>query len=191
MGAASPHLVTNDGQWTRMLTSTLLHANPSHLFFNGLALFFAKYLEMEIGAAWYLAIFVLSALGGSALSTLLSASNQVSVGASGAILGLFAAQVVLAYFHFPEGATRTRLANMSWRILIPTLLTLQTAAGTISIDYGAHIGGALTGAIIGAGLSLIWPREGLRPAAQSFAWLINIGACAILVYGVLEMLSNL
>lgn len=59
-------------------------------------------LERLIGWRWFAALFCVSAIGGSAASLLISPDNILGVGASGGIIGLFAA-VIVASFYFPSG----------------------------------------------------------------------------------------
>lgn len=76
---------------------------------NGIALGLAGYaLEPLIGRAWFAALFVIGALCGSLASMFLNTGNIVSVGASGAVMALFAAMLMIAR-RFPPGETRMRL----------------------------------------------------------------------------------
>ena len=184
MGGVSRRLVLADGQWFRMLTAAFIHSSAAHLILNCLALFFGRALEKAVGSAWFLAIYLMAALGGSALSIVANSVSLLSVGASGAILGIFGAQVVIAYAHFPKGDERTRLAQTAWRVLIPTLAAFTGRGGGTRIDFAAHVGGALTGALAGYLLTLAWPPGRARPPAQSLAWLITGACCAVLVYAV-------
>ena len=90
-GGLSRTLVQS-GEWWRFFTAAFLHGDLVHLIMNGVALLLAGWtLEPLIGRAWLLALFVLGALGGSAMSFAWNDPNVVSVGASGAIMGLLAA----------------------------------------------------------------------------------------------------
>src|SRR5262245_36217348 len=93
-------LVVDLGQWYRMFSAPLLHVDAMHLLFNCYALFLAgAILESLVGRAWLAALFVVGGLGGALMSLALNPSNLVSVGASGAIMGLFAAILVLSYHY--------------------------------------------------------------------------------------------
>ncbi len=143
---------------TRLLTAPFLHANLAHILFNGTALLLAGWvLERLVGRVWFLAVFVTGASGGSLMSLAINPGNLTSVGASGAVMALFAAMLVLS-FRLPSGPLRTRAQVGSTRILIPSLLPLATTtAGAMQIDYGAHFGGALAGAGLGLLLLRTWP----------------------------------
>jgi rhomboid protease GluP len=151
------------GQWYRLLSAALLHVNPLHLLLNGVCLFIAgRVLETLIGRNWLIVVFAIGALGGSVASLLLNPPNVVSVGASGAIMALFAAIYVLS-FHYDAGPVRSQLQMRALNILIPSLLPLGASIGSGHIDIGAHMGGAITGTCLGLLLLRIWPRAELLP----------------------------
>ena len=94
--------VAND-QWYRLLTSAFLHEpglsgfGPAHIIFNMWALILVgPALERMLGRVRFLAVYLLSALGGSVLFYFFAAPAQPALGASGAIFGLFGAWFVLA-----------------------------------------------------------------------------------------------
>jgi rhomboid protease GluP len=147
-----------DGEWYRVVTATLLHGGVLHLALNAFALLLGGALvETMAGSAWMLVLYAVSALGGSALGLLVNAPNLVSVGASGAIMGLLAGALVTT-MRFPPGGERTNVQVQIGRFLIPSLLPLATSATGGKIDYAAHAGGAIAGAIVGGLLLAVWPR---------------------------------
>lgn len=76
------------GEIWRLITSTFIHANLFHIFFNMYALFMVgPLIEKYYGKIKYLIIYICSGIFGSLFSVVLS--NNLSVGASGAIFGLF------------------------------------------------------------------------------------------------------
>ncbi len=86
LGALNRHFVVQVHEWQRLLTSALLHADPTHLLGNSLALFWSGLvLERFIGRLWFGAFFVVGAVSGSIMSLLVNPTTLVSVGASGAI----------------------------------------------------------------------------------------------------------
>lgn len=171
-GALSHKLVFSDGEWFRLFTAPLLHANFPHILGNGVALVLGGWiLERLVGRLWFFAFFTVGALGGSLVSAAVNPVNQVSVGASGALMGMFAALFVSA-FRFPFGtAARTSLVLNSLRILVPSLLPFFPAAGGGRINYGAHVGGMLSGGIMALLLLMCWPEGAripqLRPVAAA------------------------
>ncbi|NJP99253.1 rhomboid family intramembrane serine protease [Streptomyces zingiberis] len=132
-----------DGEVYRLLTSAFLHQEPLHIAFNMLGLWWlGGPLEAALGRVRYLALYLLSALGGSALSYLLAAGNQPSLGASGAIFGLLGATVVLM-----------RRMNQDLRpVAILLALNLLITFTWTGIAWQAHIGGLVTGAAVAYGM---------------------------------------
>ena len=97
LGGLNGTLVLHDGEWYRLFSAPLLHGGMVHLGMNGLALLISGgLLERLVGRAWLLALFAIGALGGSLMSLAINPPTLVSVGASGAIMGLLAAGLVLS-----------------------------------------------------------------------------------------------
>jgi rhomboid protease GluP len=120
-------------------------------------------LEWVIGHAWFAAIYLFSAVCGSLASLVINQHNLIGVGASGAIMGLLAASVI-ASLHFAAGRTRTRLQVTAAQVLIPSLLPIWTTTRSgMLIDFGAHLGGAIGGALVAALMLLLWPRSSQSP----------------------------
>jgi membrane associated rhomboid family serine protease len=87
MGALNRTAVLSNGEWYRLFTAPLLHANLVHVVCNGLALLLGgTLLERLVGRLWFFAYFAVGALGGSLMSFAIAPANQVSVGASGALM---------------------------------------------------------------------------------------------------------
>jgi membrane associated rhomboid family serine protease len=127
------------GEWWRLLTSTLLHGSILHLLFNMYALYWlGPQLERSLGHVRFAALYLLSALGGSVASYWFSDLRTVSVGASGAIFGLITATIVIV---------REMRTDVSQLVV---LLGLNVVIGFLQagIDWRAHFGGAVTGAAI-------------------------------------------
>ncbi|NKF32344.1 rhomboid family intramembrane serine protease, partial [Pseudomonas sp. BGM005] len=111
----------------------------THLGFNCVSLWIAgRLFERLIGWRWFAGIFFASALGGSLASVWINDPHIVGVGASGGIVGLFAA-VVAASFRFRSTPIADSLRIGAAQILIPSLLPILSAAKEgESIDYAAH-----------------------------------------------------
>ena len=87
-----------DGEPYRLLTSGFLHAGFMHIAFNMIALFFlGRVLEPSIGTTRFLMVYFASLFAGSLGAILLSSNIAITVGASGAVFGLFAATFIIAY----------------------------------------------------------------------------------------------
>jgi rhomboid protease GluP len=169
LGAVSGQAVLTQGEWYRLFMAPLLHANLTHLIGNGIALFMAGYvLENLAGRAWLVALFVIGGLGGAAMSIAINPPTVTSVGASGAISALFAAGLISSFRMLP-GPTRWLVQGNFVCTVITSIIPQAASAGTMRIDYGAHIGGALVGAVCGLVLLCSWPVATRRPRFQAVA----------------------
>lgn len=180
-------LAVDQGEWLRIFSAPLLHASFEHLLLNCIALWIVGVrFERYVGSGWFAAVFAGSAIAGSLMSLAFNPPNLVSVGASGGIVGLFAA-TALASRHFPRGRMRTLMLKTAAQTLLPSLIPLATAPGGDKIDYASHFGGALGGAALGAALLALWPQALIRPRYGKAA---AIGAALYALIGVGEVISN-
>ncbi|ALJ18471.1 rhomboid family intramembrane serine protease [Microbacterium sp. No. 7] len=148
----------------RILTVTLVHAGIWHVALNMLAVWaLGRSLEPLLGPWRYLTLYVLSAMGGSALVALLNPGGWV-VGASGAVWGMLGAMFVIGR-HL--GANVTSIA-----ILLGLNLVITFLPGS-NISWQAHIGGGLVGALVG----LIFART--RRADQKRTQVVLLGAVGV------------
>ncbi|MEU3530586.1 rhomboid family intramembrane serine protease [Streptomyces murinus] len=155
------------GQYYRLLTSMFLHAGFTHLLFNMLSLWWiGGPLEAALGRARYLALYAVSGLAGSALTYLLAAPNAPSLGASGAIFGLFGATGVLM-----------RRLNYDMRPLFALLVInlIITFTPGFDIAWQAHVGGLVAGVVTGYAM-VHAPRRNRA--------LIQYGTCALVLVAV-------
>ena len=142
------------GQYWRLLTSCFLHIGFAHLFFNTLALWtFGGDLEKVYGPAKFVAIYLLSGIGGAAASY--QFSTQTSAGASGAIFGLIGLSLVFGIRH--RAIIPPRYKSRFGTGVIPLILynmMIGFRPGS-HIDNSAHLGGLACGVI----LALIVPVD--------------------------------
>ncbi|GGZ12208.1 rhomboid family intramembrane serine protease [Streptomyces poonensis] len=159
-----------EGQWYRLLTAMFLHGSYMHIAFNMLSLWWiGGPLEAALGRARYLALYLVSGLAGSALTYLLDEPNQPSLGASGAIFGLFGATAVLM---------RRLRYDMRPVIILLVINLIFTIGWHNTIAWEAHIGGLVGGVLIGYAM-VHAPRE--RRA------LVQYGACALVLAAVVVL----
>ena len=125
-------------------------------------------LENLAGRAWLLALFVLGGLGGTAMSVATNPATLVCVGASGAIMALFAAGLISSFRMLP-GPTRWLVQANFVGTVVTSIIPQAVSSGTMRIDYAAHIGGALAGAVCGLLLLCSWPTAARRPRFQTAA----------------------
>jgi membrane associated rhomboid family serine protease len=180
-GGVSRVLVVDNGQWFRLLTAVFLHHDVLHLVMNGIVLGLAGFLlELRIGRAWFLCLFVLGGLGGSLLSITLNPPQTNSVGASGAIMALIAAAFVLTFQQKKKVAERLHEQIGLLRLLIPALLP---SAASHHVDVAAHLGGAVTGAALAIVIMATWEKEPSRPRLRGLAMGMVIACLPILAVG--------
>ncbi|MFI8234150.1 rhomboid family intramembrane serine protease [Streptomyces sp. NPDC085900] len=159
------------GEWYRLLTGAFLHLPPTdgtfgilHIVMNMVSLWnIGRVVEMQLGRVRYLALYLLSALGGSVL-VLLIAPTTPTLGASGAIFGLGAAYYVMA---------RRLGADMDAvnRFMAGLLLWLVISAWLTS--WQGHLGGLLAGGVVTLAYAYA-PRDSRRT-------LVQVGACLALL----------
>ncbi|MFD7260065.1 rhomboid family intramembrane serine protease [Streptomyces sp. NPDC059874] len=154
------------GEYHRLLTSVFLHVEWWHLVGNMIGLWFiGGPLEAALGRARYLAVYLLSGLGGSALVYLLTPPNTPTLGASGAIFGLLGATVVLVR------RLRYEMRPVIVMVVLMLVLTFVPLGGALSVSWQAHVGGLITGGLLGLGM--------LRPSTGRNRTLIQWGTCAV------------
>ncbi|MGX2995988.1 rhomboid family intramembrane serine protease [Streptomyces sp. JNUCC 64] len=149
-----------DGQWYRLVTSMFAHQEVWHIAFNMLSLWWlGGPLEEAFGRTRYLALYFISGLAGGALTYVLVDPVSASLGASGAIYGLFGATAVLV-----------KRLNYDMRPVIALLVINMIFTFSMSgIAWQAHVGGLIAGLAIAYGM-VHAPRE--RRA------LVQWGTCA-------------
>ncbi|MFF3336718.1 rhomboid family intramembrane serine protease [Streptomyces sp. NPDC002888] len=159
-----------EGQWYLLFTSMFAHEAIWHIAFNMLSLWWlGGPLEAALGRVRYLALYLVSGLAGSALTYVLAAPSSGSLGASGAIFGLFGATAVLM---------RRLRYDMRPIIALLVINLIFTFNPGMNIAWQAHIGGLVAGVVIGYGM-VHAPRE--RRA------LIQYGSCALVLAAVVVM----
>jgi rhomboid protease GluP len=186
MGALSRPAVLA-GQYWRMITATLLHGSFAHLSGNAIALYILGMVcEHAFGRAQFVLLYVASAVGGSLLS--LVASPGPSVGASGAIFGLQAAAIVLFRSHRDRLLVRDR--RIGFVLLVWAAYAVISGILTSYIDNGAHVGGAVAGALVARRLHpvvLDWMPDAKAAAVKRWLWLVT-AAVAYALIGVAQSL---
>jgi membrane associated rhomboid family serine protease len=159
-------------QYYRAFTAMFLHANFQHIFFNMLALLLVgPAVEVLLGRLRFLALYLIAGLGGSVASYLLSTPNIYGLGASGAIMGVMGAYVVLGL--------RRRLPIAPVVALVILNLLIGFTGG---IDWRAHLGGLAVGGL----LALIYDYAGnLRDRTAGLAITVGGSAAVLAVLVVL------
>ena len=152
-GALLGTACTLDGQWWRIVTGAFLHGGFLHIAFNMFALFqVGNIVELLYGKLRSAALYAVS-LVGSGLAVVYFAPNDLTVGASGAIFGLFGALVAVGLRLGPRG--RGLIGQVLPIIVINLVLTFTIP----NISAAGHIGGLLTGFLAGLVLFMVPSRQ--------------------------------
>jgi membrane associated rhomboid family serine protease len=163
-----------DGEWWRLVTAAFLHGSIIHLGFNMLVLWFVGApVEQAIGRGRFLAVYIVSGLAGSAGAIVFS-PHAVTVGASGAIFGIFGAALVLE-------AQKSYVLGGQALGLIAVNLVFTFAIPNISV--GGHIGGLIGGALSMLALSRLGRTHAIygRPGLLGVAGVVAVGVASVLV----------
>jgi len=163
------------GQWYRLITSAFLPGTGSlgilDIAFNMWALYIVgPGLEQVLGRVRFLAVYLLSAVGGSVLYYYLVPADQPALGASGAIFGLFGAWFVVS-----------RRLHLDSRGIV-VLIGINLAFGffySSAIAWQAHVGGLITGAVITA--AYVYAPRKSQAAVQVIATVAAIVFLAVAV----------
>lgn len=158
--------------WYMLITSAFLHVGPTHLLLNMFSLaIVGPAVEAEVGRLRFLAVYLLSAVGGSVGYYLLAPANQPGIGASGAIFGLLGAYVVIA---------KLRGWPLQQIVALLVINVLYSFSGNIA--WQAHLGGLVTGTVVCFGLMWTPGRPGrVSETAQLVQGLAVVIAGAILL----------
>jgi membrane associated rhomboid family serine protease len=178
LSPAGPLTGVAGGAWYRLITSAFTAPGAS---FGGLGLLdlalnmwclyiIGPQLERLFGPVRYLAIYLVSAAGGSVLYYYLAPANQLAAGASGAIFGLFAAWFVAS----------KRLRTDSSGIVILIVVNLVFSFIWSVIAWQDHVGGLIAGALLSAAYAYA-PRKN-RALVQLAA---TVGMIAIIAVAVI------
>jgi membrane associated rhomboid family serine protease len=161
-----------EGEWYRLLTSGFLHASILHIGFNMFALYFlGRLLEPGIGTPRFVALYFASLFAGS-FGVILLDPNAATVGASGAVFGIFGATFVIA--------RQRGVDNLAASIGIILVLNLAITFGNPEISVGAHLGGLIGGVL--CALAIVAGDRGMlgrRRLAMELLAMVAIGACSI------------
>jgi membrane associated rhomboid family serine protease len=135
------------GQYWRFITPIFLHANALHIGLNMFNLVvLGVFLERLFGHLRFLLIYLLTGII-SIIASFYFAPQDISIGASGAIFGLVGAYSIFVLVHrraFPNGG----ISALLWLLFI-VVLNLSIGFFVSNVDNYAHIGGLLSGCLLG------------------------------------------
>jgi membrane associated rhomboid family serine protease len=159
------------GEYYRLITAAFMHASPIHIALNMYALYlFGPPVEAALGRARYLALYLLAALGGNALSYAFAAQNQPSLGASGAVFGLLGAFFVV----------NRKLGRETGGLVVLIVINFAFSFVARGIDWRAHLGGMITGALVALALAYAPPARRTAVQAGAFALMAVVVAAVVI-----------
>ena len=179
------------GEYWRLWTVTLLHGSEIHLAFNMYALYLSgRIVERWYGSLNFLVFYLVCAAAGSIGSFVLGGPGA-SVGASGAVFGLFGLLLSAGRIHHPVDKQSRALVSQLGMLIV---INLAFGFALPGIDNAAHLGGLAAGLWLGVlipptrvqTLASLWQRGGEAGAAHVarvpiFASVIAFGVVAIVV----------
>jgi len=179
-GASEISSIANHFQYHRLITPMLTHNNFGHLFSNAISIaFIGFYVEYDLkNITNYLLLFLLSGIMGNFCSLLFSYQN-ISMGASGAILGLCGYFSLYFILNWNNMNYNQKCCSLIFFILIFMNLISGVSVGNGSVDVHSHIGGLLGG--LAFGFILLYRNQSLYRMNPQYAKLIYYTAIGFLV----------
>jgi rhomboid protease GluP len=160
-GALVPAFVRQNGEYWRVVTGAFLHGSVLHIAVNMYSLYvLGQFVEVIAGARQMTIIYVVSLVASGLAVVYLSSPFDVTVGASGAIFGLFGALFAIG---FKLGRPGMQLVRANIGVLVLNLFITFAVPG---IAVWAHVGGLIAGFII---TYLIFTPPALRRAVVARA----------------------
>lgn len=150
--------LTISGEWWRLITNIFVHAGIIHIGFNMWCLWYLGALAESLYGRWtYFFIYLICGIGAS-LASAAWHPYVPSVGASGAIFGL--AGALFAAFKLGEFSV-PRAALSATRSSLGAFVVYNLIFGFIlpGVDNSAHIGGLITGLVVGALIAFLAPQQ--------------------------------
>lgn len=161
------------GEWWRLFTPALVHGSVAHIAFNMFALYqLGPALEVRYGKLNFLGLYLAAAGSGGALAFHLGSIDDVVVGASGAIFGLFGLWLHSAYRGRNTAFGRSLLSSL-W---VSLALNVALAFILPGISWQGHLGGLVAGLVVGE----FWARAPAR-----VYWMTPLAVAAAAVASVL------
>jgi rhomboid protease GluP len=154
--------LTLSGEWWRLLTCVFVHGGLLHIAFNMWCLWDLGALSESLYGRWTFGVIYLICGLGASLASVAWNPQVMSVGASGAIFGL--AGALIAAFKLGEfSVPRAALSGPLRSLLVFVVFNLGFGAVSGFTDNAAHVGGLVTGLILGALIALLAPRHEQAP----------------------------
>lgn len=142
-GVANNYMISQ-GEYWRLFSAIFLHAGFLHLLFNMFGLYvFGPELENIAGKMRFFTIYLLSGVLANVATYIIQPLDYSSVGASGAIFGIFGAYLALVYY------TRKTMPQFKQLILPLVGISVMMTFVQPNINVTAHLVGLLIGFLLG------------------------------------------
>lgn len=163
---------TQDGQWWRLFTALFIHFGIVHLGLNMWALWdVGRLVERLYGRFNFAVLYLTSGVLGNLLSLVVQGNRAVSGGASGAVFSLYGALLVFLWRERKQ-VERGEFRWLFGAASVFTLLTLGLGLVVPGIDNAAHMGGLLSGGLLGAVMARPWAMG--SPSVVMGRWLAGV-----------------
>lgn len=165
------------GQWWRLITPIFVHIGWQHILINSLTLYFmGQQLEFLYGPLKFIGLYLLSGIGGNLMSFAFGSSASLSAGASTSLFGLFGLYVTLGLIFRKNEVIR----QWAQQFLLLIILNLGTDIFMGGIDIWGHIGGALTGCLLGFVISVPQTQNSLSRLGRIISIVILLVLAVVL-----------
>jgi membrane associated rhomboid family serine protease len=203
-GGKNAVLIISDGEWYRLITPIMLHAGIFHLIGNvAVQLETGVFFEREWGSIRWLIVYLGSAVGSTVFSVIVM-PNAVSVGSSGAVMGLFGGKLAEVLLRCCErqitkqDQVAATVRKEQCCVVTFSVILVMAFSFIPFVDWAAHLGGLVAGFVIGLALfsfavqgcygvwKIVWLSLGLAAASAFF-----IGTITYMYSGQVEAAEEL
>ncbi len=179
--------LTKDGEWWRLGAAMFLHLGVFHVALNMWALWDGGQLtERLYGSLHFTWLYLAAGLAGSLASLAWHGDDTLSVGASGAVFGVYGALLAYALRFKGELPART-LKALAVNAGIMIVVSVGYGFAKSGIDNAAHMGGLVTGLVVG--LASARPLEAQRRSAAWWSLPLGCVAAGLLVGGLFSQVG--
>ena len=181
-GGLAPAAVIIEHQYYRMITTMFLHASITHIFFNMLALWFlGEFAEQVLGSVKFVVLYFVSGLVGSLFVLYYSPPAVLTIGASGAIAGVFGALLAYAFlFRHRDYIARAIFGQLVFWFVLNLVINLYDRA----LSWQGHLGGLIGGIVLMAAYTQLGRRA---PSARFSRGDIVVTAIVLIAVVVLSV----
>lgn len=163
-GALQGYAVADQHEYWRLLTGAFLHLGVMHLLFNMYALFlFGPFMEHVLGRWRFIASYLTLSVASGVFVYVLSDPGVATVGASGAVFGLFGLALIFLI------RAKQNITGMLVMLAINAVISASP-----HISWQGHLGGFIVGAALGVVFAYGPRHPAVHTAAFAFVWLLIV-----------------